>query len=257
MKITLFFIFCLLMQLHAENTYSQTANVNLNGSSLTLQELISEIENQTDYLFIYSKHDVDLNQKLKIKAAGKTVADVLNKAFEGTGLNYKFTNNYISVYKKGTGDPEAVRQDGKKRTVTGRVTDVQGESIIGANVMDLKSKTGTITDIDGNFSLSVGENAVLVVSFIGYIEQRITVKGNAPLHIKLKEDTQKLDEVVVVGYGSMKKSDLTGSVVSLKADDISSPTNSSFVQMMQAVPLPPGGLQRCRAEPSGHSLCAM
>lgn len=233
MKITLFFIFCLLMQLHAENTYSQTANVNLNGSSLTLQELISEIENQTDYLFIYSKHDVDLNQKLKVKAAGKTVADVLNKAFEGTGLNYKFTNNYISVYKKGTGDPEAVRQDGKKRTVTGRVTDVQGESIIGANVMDLKSKTGTITDIDGNFSLSVGENAVLVVSFIGYIEQRITVKGNAPLHIKLKEDTQKLDEVVVVGYGSMKKSDLTGSVVSLKADDISSPTNSSFVQMMQ------------------------
>ena len=83
------------MQLHAENTYSQTANVNLNGSSLTLQELISEIENQTGYLFIYSKQDVDLNQKLKVKTVGKTVADILNKAFKGTELNYKFTNNYI------------------------------------------------------------------------------------------------------------------------------------------------------------------
>ena len=100
MKFTLFFIFCLLMQLHAENTYSQTANVNLNGSSLTLQELISEIENQTGYLFIYSKQDVDLNQKLKVKTVGKTVADILNKAFKGTELNYKFTNNYISLYKK-------------------------------------------------------------------------------------------------------------------------------------------------------------
>ena len=233
MKFTLFFIFCLLMQLHAENTYSQTANVNLNGSSLTLQELISEIENQTGYLFIYSKQDVDLDQKLKVKTVGKTVADILNKAFKGTELNYKFTNNYISLYKKGTVEPETVKQDEKKRIVTGRVTDIQGESIIGANVIDIKSKTGTITDFDGNFSLSVGEDAVLVVSFIGYIEQRITVKGNTPLHINLKEDTQKLDEVIVVGYGSMKKSDLTGSVVSLKADDISSPNNSSFVQMMQ------------------------
>ena len=233
MKFTLFFIFCLLMQLHAENTYSQTANVNLNGSSLTLQELISEIENQTGYLFIYSKQDVDLNQKLKVKTVGKTVADILNKAFKGTELNYKFTNNYISLYKKGTVELETVKQDEKRRIVIGRVTDIQGESIIGANVIDIKSKTGTITDFDGNFSLSVGEDAVLVVSFIGYIEQRITVKGNTPLHINLKEDTQKLDEVIVVGYGSMKKSDLTGSVVSLKADDISSPNNSSFVQMMQ------------------------
>ena len=141
MKFTLFFIFCLLMQLHAENTYSQTANVNLNGSSLTLQELISEIENQTGYLFIYSKQDVDLDQKLKVKTVGKTVADILNKAFKGTELNYKFTNNYISLYKKGTVEPETVKQDEKKRIVTGRVTDIQGESIIGANVIDIKSKT--------------------------------------------------------------------------------------------------------------------
>lgn len=232
MKITLFFIFCFLMQLHAENTYSQTANVNLNKNSLTLQELISQIEKQTGYLFVYSKNDLDLSKKVNIKTTSKVVADILNEALSGTGLKFKFANNYISLSKAGTESVGSVQQT-KKRTVTGQVIDASGEPVIGANVSDTKSKTGTITDIDGKFSLSVDDNATLTISFIGYIEQRVTVKGNAPLSIKLIEDTQALDEVVVVGYGSMKKSDLTGSVVSLKADEINSPTNSSFVQMMQ------------------------
>lgn len=233
MKITLFFCFLFLMQLRAENSYSQTANVNLNRNTLTLQELISQIEKQTGYLFIYSKNDVNTTKKVQIKTSSKAVADILNEVFGGSDVHFKFANNYISLYKKGSEGIETAQQSSKKRVLTGYVTDTNGEPIIGANISDTKTQTGTITDIDGKFSLSVEDNSVLTVSFIGYIQQRVPVKGNASLKIKLNEDLQNLDEIVVVGYGSMKKSDLTGSVVSLKAEDINSPTNSSLVQMMQ------------------------
>lgn len=233
MRITLFFCFLFLMQLNAGNAYSQTARVNLSESSLTLRELITRIEKQTGYLFIYSKKDVDLNKKVKIEAPDRSVADILSEVFKGSNISFKFANNYISLYKKGTEEAETVQQSSRKLTVTGQVTDTYGEPIIGANVTDVRTKAGTITDMDGKFSLLTDDNAVLTVSFIGYIEQKIQVKGSAPLKIKLKEDLQKLDEVVVVGYGSMKKSDLTGSVVSLKAEDINSPNNASLVQMMQ------------------------
>lgn len=233
MKITLFICFLFLMQLRAENSYSQTANVTLTKNSLTLQELISQIEKQTGYLFIYSKNDVNVSKKVQVKTAGKTVAEILSQAFNDSEIYFKFANNYISLYKKGSEVTGAVQQSSRKRVVTGYVTDANGEPIIGANVSDTKSKVGTITDIDGKFSLSIEDNSVLTVSFIGYVQQRVQVKGSTSLKIKLNEDLQNLDEVVVVGYGSMKKSDLTGSVVSLKAEDINSPTNASFVQMMQ------------------------
>lgn len=233
MKVTLFFCFLFLMQLRAENSYSQTANVNLNRNSLTLQELISQIEKQTGYLFIYSKNDVNVNKKVQIKTNSKVVSDILNEVFSDGNVHFKFANNYISLYKTGGEASDGVQQTAKKRLVTGRVTDAYGEPIIGANVSDTKTKVGTITDLNGNFSLQVEESSVLVISFIGYLEQKVAVKGNNSFNIKLIEDLQKLDEVVVVGYGSMKKSDLTGSVVSLKAEDINSPNNASFVQMMQ------------------------
>lgn len=231
MKITFFLCFLFVLQLHAENVYSQSANINLKTNQLSLQELMTHIEKQTGYLFIYNKKDIDTNRIIKLKTKSKSVADILNEVFSKSDISFKFANNYISLYKKE--DVHENLQQLQKKIVTGRVTDAAGEPIIGANVLDSKTKKGTITDMDGKFSLAVEENSMLIVSFIGYIEQRISTKGNAPLNIKLNEDTQNLDEVVVVGYGSMKKSDLTGSVVSLKAEDISSPTNSSLVQMIQ------------------------
>lgn len=231
MKITLFFCFLFVIQLYAEDAYSQSAIVNLERNQLSLRELMTRIEKQTGYLFIYNKKDIDINRTIKLKTTSKSVSDILNEVFNKSDISFKFANNYISLYKK-----EEVKenlQQSQKKIVTGRVTDAAGEPIIGANVLDSKTKKGTITDIDGKFSLSVEDNSMLTISFIGYIEQRVSTKGNAPLNIKLNEDSQNLDEIVVVGYGSMKKSDLTGSVVSLKAEDINSPTNSSLVQMMQ------------------------
>lgn len=233
MKITLFCCFLFVMQLHAENSFSQSASITIDKNSMTLSELISQIEKQTNYLFIYSKNDLNLNRKIKTKPASKPVAEMLDEALKGSNIRFKFANNYISFYKRDAEEVSVVQQSAKKRTVTGRVTDASGEPIIGANVSDTRTKAGTITDLYGRFSLTVEDNSTLTISFIGYMEQRVAVKDGAPLNIKLKEDAQLLDEVVVVGYGSMKKSDLTGSVVSLKAEDINSPANSSLLQMMQ------------------------
>lgn len=231
MKLTLFFCFLFVIQLYAEDAYSQSAIVNLERNQLSLRELMTRIEKQTGYLFIYNKKDIDINRTIKLKTTSKSVSDILNEVFNKSDISFKFANNYISLYK--TEEVKENQQQSQKKIVTGRVTDAAGEPIIGANVLDSKTKKGTITDIDGKFSLSVEDNSMLTISFIGYIEQRVSTKGNAPLKIKLNEDSQNLDEIVVVGYGSMKKSDLTGSVVSLKAEDINSPTNSSLVQMMQ------------------------
>lgn len=235
MKLSTFFFFLLIMQLHAENIQSQTASVALNKEALTLNELISEIESQTDYLFIYSKSDINVSRRVKVNTRSRQVSDILNDIFSDSDITYKFANNYISLRKinekTATGNPDPAQT--KKIVVTGKVLDSFGDPVIGANIVEDNTTNGTVSDIDGNFSLSVAENGILAVTFIGYIEQKIPVKNKTSFTIKLNEDLQKLDEVIVVGYGSMKKSDLTGSVVSLKAEEINSPNNSSLVQMMQ------------------------
>lgn len=120
-------------------------------------------------------------------------------------------------------------QQGKK-LITGKVVDENNTAIIGANIIETGSSNGTITDIDGNFSLSVADNATIQVSYIGYLEQEIKTEGRVHLNIILKEDARALDEVIVVGYGTMKKSDLTGAVSSVKTSDIQQTPMTSIDQ---------------------------
>lgn len=122
---------------------------------------------------------------------------------------------------------------GQNLTVTGTVKDVTGEPVIGANVIQEGTSNGSITDIDGKFSLSIPKGSVLVISYIGYASQNVTVTGNQPLVITLKDDTELLDEVVVVGYGTMKKSDLTGAVGSVGAKDMKNSPISNVGQALQ------------------------
>ena len=118
-------------------------------------------------------------------------------------------------------------------TVKGVVKDVMGEPIIGASVMQKGTSNGIITDLNGSFSLNVPANATIAISFVGYKTQEIPVSGKAQLNVTLKEDTEMLDEVVVVGYGQMKRSDLTGSVVSVNSDAIKKSVITSVDQILQ------------------------
>ncbi|MCD8262499.1 MAG: TonB-dependent receptor plug domain-containing protein [Bacteroides sp.] len=118
-------------------------------------------------------------------------------------------------------------------SVSGNVKDTSGEAVIGASVLELGTTNGTITDIDGNFTLSVAPDARLSISFIGYVSQEVSVAGKSRIDVTLRDDTKLLDEVVVVGYGQMKRSDLTGSVVSVSSDAIQKSVTTSIDQVLQ------------------------
>ncbi|MDR1880903.1 MAG: TonB-dependent receptor plug domain-containing protein, partial [Tannerellaceae bacterium] len=183
-----------------------------------MKQLIAEIEKQTDYLVVFRNDDVDVDRIIQLKNKSGEIVAFLNEAFLDTGVRYEFQNKYIVLSKRQT-DPATglFRQSGKR--ITGRVTDAGGEAMPGVNVVEKGTTNGAVTDGDGNFLLEVKDNAVLQVSFIGYAGQEIEVRNRERIQITLVEDLQLLDEVVVVGYGTQKKRDLTGAISSVKLDD--------------------------------------
>ena len=217
MRITYMLLFAAIFCLHAENAISQ--KITLQGDNLSLKDYLNTIEKQTDYLFIYDA-GVNVNKRISVNMVGKSIKEVLDNLSTQLGLNYSQKGSYIvlSSYKaKETSAPVIAQQ---KKTITGVVTDDLGEPIIGANVIEKGTTNGIITDIDGKFTLEVAPGAVVQVSYIGYNTQEVKVGNQSTLNIQLKEDTQALDEVVVVGYGSVKKRDLTGSVSQISSSSI-------------------------------------
>ena len=198
------------------SVHSQNMRVNIHLNNTKTQTVLEEIEKQTDYLFIYNTKEVDLNREVSISAQDETVSKVLSTIFDGTNISYAMEGSNIMLMEKPS--TESIPQQ-DTRQITGTVVDAAGVPVIGANVMVKGTTNGTITDIDGKFMLEVAEDAILQVSYIGYTNQEITVGNQSVLKIALKEDTQALDEVVVVGYGVSKKSHLTGSVGSVKMDE--------------------------------------
>lgn len=237
MKISFIFLFIFSFQLLALNTKAQDAVIELKMNSMTVGQLINEIEKQTDYLVVYSNREVDADRKVDVQRKSDKVSSYLNAAFEGTDIGYDFENNYIVLMKKANRNATAIaemirsaQQQGK--TITGKVVDANGEPIIGANIIEVGTTNGTVTDIDGNFSLKVADNATIRISYIGYLEQEINTAGKTSFNITLVEDTQALDEVVVVGYGTLRKRDLTGSVISLTEGRFTEGINTNALQLL-------------------------
>ena len=201
---------------YASDTYSQTTMVSINMKNQTVKEVLNEIENTTEYSFFYNNSHVDLNRKVSVNVSNGDIFEVLDDLFSGTNVSYTVKDKGI-VFSVKEQSP-AVSQDEKK--ITGTIVDATGTPIIGANVMVKGTTNGTITDLDGKFTLNVPAGAVLQVSYIGYANQEVKVGNNSNLSITLKEDTELLDEVVVVGFGTQKKINLTGAVSTIKVDEV-------------------------------------
>ena len=214
MKITLFLLLFVTFQAYCENGYSQSAKISIPRSTLKVSELLTQIESQTDYLFVYNKKSVDTKRVVNVDATNQPVSEILDKAFEGTGIHYVVEGNNIVLTKNIT--EHASTQQQKQITVKGVVTDMRGEPIIGANVVEKGTTNGGITDINGKIRMNVKAGALLQISFVGYTTQEIKATPN--LRVVLKDDTELLDEVVVVGYGSQKKENLTGAVASVNVN---------------------------------------
>ena len=217
MRNTLLALFVFAGTAFATESYSQTMKVTVVADNVSTGKVISEIEKQTDYLFVYNVNEVNLKRNVKVNAQHKSVAEVLNKVFEGTDIYYAMEGKNIMLMSKAK-DGEAVQQANK---VTGIVKDANGEPVIGANVTVKGQSIGTITDIDGRFVLDAPKEAVLQITYIGYVSQEVKVSGKREINVVLKEDSEMLDEVVVVGYGTMKKKDLTGAVSQIRPAELS------------------------------------
>lgn len=229
MRNTLLALFVFAGTAFATESYSQTMKVTVVADNMSTGKVISEIEKQTDYLFVYNVNEVNLKRNVKVNAQNKSVAEVLNKVFEGTDIYYAMEGKNIMLMSKAK-DGEVAQQANK---VTGIVKDANGEPIIGANVTVKGQSIGTITDIDGRFVLDAPKDAVLQITYIGYISQEVKVSGKKGLNIVLKEDTETLDEVVVIGYGTAKKSDLTGATAQIKPEALTSSVVGNALESLQ------------------------
>lgn len=238
MKLAFVSIFIFASGIFATEATSQTAKVSIVAKNISTQDLMLEIEKQTDYLFVYNANEVNLNRKVTIQATNQTVAEVLNKAFDQTDVIYAMEGSNIMLIKKETRNKTLSTQQ-KARTINGIITDEKGEAIIGANVSVKGTTNGTITDVDGNFSLAnISDNDIIVISYIGYTPQEIRVGKQTSLKVILKEDTQAIDEVVVVGFGTQKKVNLTGSIGTVKADEVLKSRPVTNVQELLAGSVP-------------------
>lgn len=190
--------------------------VSLNFKNTKVETVLSSIKKQTQMDLVFSDQVLDVNRKVSVRVKDVELSVALDKILTGTNVSYEIKNGRIYFVEK------SVQQSSQKKKVTGKVTDNNtGEPIIGANVMEEGTvSNGTITDVDGNFELNVAANSILKVTYIGYRTQQVPVKGLTSLAISLTDDTELLDEVVVVGYGSMRKRDLTGAVGLVGGDDL-------------------------------------
>lgn len=214
MRITTFLLFICIFCSFAENTHSQNARVSINKKNVQLETVLNEIEHQTDYLFVYN-NQVNVNKMVSLKAKNQPVSKVLEELLADSGITYSVEGNHIVLGKQNMA--ATPQQNG---TIKGKVIDTNGDAVIGANIVEKGTSNGTTTDIDGNFSINARSGSTLVITFIGYVKQEVKANPNRRMDIILQEDAETLEEVVVVGYGTMKKADLTGSVATVGSEVI-------------------------------------
>ena len=216
---------------------AQVVKVTMTKNNVSMQTVLQELEQKSGYTLFYNDNQVKLNKKVSVNVKDASVEEALNQVFKNSGYTYKIVENQIVVSTAPTTasvqTTQSVQQK-KTQTIKGIVKDVLGEAVIGASVIEKGvASNGTITNLDGEFTLTVAGNEVQV-TYIGYTPQTITLKpGVESYNIILKEDSKALEEVVVVGYGSQRKSAITGSIASIKADKLKDVTTPGVSGMLQ------------------------
>jgi len=233
-------VLCMQLLLAADGEAQSVRNVkdvkiSINHPESTLIEIFHDIELQTEFKFVYDQQDIPLSQKLELKLNEQTVANVLLVISKMSSLGFKQVNNTINVrrlQKNKNSEPIEVLIE---QTITGKITDGEsGEPIPGVNVLAKGTTTGTVSDINGDYRLTIADEVTsLVFSSIGYLSQEVNIGGRTTLNVSMQADVKSLEEIVVVGYGTQKKSDLTGSVASVSEETLQSRPVASFEDALQ------------------------
>lgn len=209
--------------------------VTFNVSNVSVQNAISKFQRQTGYSFVFAADDVDMSRVVSVHGNKAKLTNVINQILDGQNVSYKVEGKRIVVkpqqQQERSTNNRSTPQKGNSKKIKGRIVDANSEPIVGATVVQKGTKNAAITDLDGNFVIDAPSNSTLTVSYVGFVDQDVKATDN--VKVVLKEDQKALDEVVVIGYGSVKKSDLTGSVASVSGDDLIRTATNSPVAALQ------------------------
>jgi TonB-linked SusC/RagA family outer membrane protein len=230
MKLTTFFFFLSTFTLLASGSFSQSKTFSINRENASIRDVLREIEAQSGYFFIYNNEFIDVYRKVNIDAKEQSITDLLDKLFADQHIQYKIENRKI-ILSPEAGRGKAVPQ---QKSVTGKVTDSSGAPLPGVTVLVKGTNNGTITDFDGRYALTnLPDHAVLVFSFIGMKSEEIQVRGESQIQVTMQEDAIGIEEVVAIGYGTIKKSDLTGAVSPVNVGDMEKRRVAELGQALQ------------------------
>lgn len=221
----------------AENsTYALHTTLSIDEQSKTIKQILDEIESQSEFTFFYNTSRINTDKVVSVNSSNENVFKILDEVFRNTDISYQVVDKKIILSdrpNKNSGQANTSKEGISNSPIKGKVLDTMGEPIIGASVVVVGTTIGTFTDIEGEFSIMAVENSTLKISYIGYTPQTIKVKDKNNIEIVLQEDAQALDEVIVVGYGTQKKANLTGAVASIDGNALSDRVGHSVSQMIQ------------------------
>ena len=238
MKLTSFLILAFVISVNA-SVYSQSTKLSINVKNGTFVEVLKQIESQSEFYFYYNNDEIRELEGVSISLEKKEIKEVLEKLLSGTNLEYKIIDRYIALKKKSESGAESVIQ--QQKAISGKVIDSGGNPLPGVTVVVKGTTNGTITDIDGNYSIGkIADNSTLQFSFVGMKSQDVVIGNQKSINVTLADETIGIEEVVAIGYGTVKKSDLAGAISQVKSSDME---NRTIVRAEQALQGKTAGVQ--------------
>jgi TonB-linked SusC/RagA family outer membrane protein len=238
MKLLVAFFFLGLLSVSA-STYSQQTKFSIKFVDITVKDVFKQIESQSEFVVFYNEDFVDVNRKVNLNVEDQNVEEILNEVFRGTNNTYRIYDRQIVILEREKNDlPPAIKskdtfEQPALKQIKGKVTDSKGEPIPGASVIVKGSTTGIVTNMDGQFSLSIPQSAqILLVSFVGMKSEEVFIGSNLDFFIVLKEETFGLDEVVAVGYGIQKKASLTAAISNITTKELTQSPQANISNML-------------------------
>ncbi len=220
MKITFVLLLVGLMQVSA-STYSQNTKLTLNLKNVKIAELFEEIEKNSEFRFFYDSSEIDLSKKVTVDMKKSNIEQILNVAFLETGLSYELIDRHIIVKNTRSNTSFGDISKAQQNAITGTVTDDSGQPLPGVTVVVKGTTQGTVTNPDGEYSLSgITSENTLVFSFVGMITQEIIIGKQTAINVTMEADAIGIEEVIAIGYGTIKKSDLTGAVSTVNLSEM-------------------------------------
>lgn len=230
MRFTLFCFFFSLIQVMALDTYSQQTRISLNQQGQRLEEVFKTIEDKSEFFFLYNRDLINVDQKVNINATNQTIRVILDELLKGTDISYTMINRQI-ILSNIEGESGIISQ--QQKSVSGKVTDSTDGLLPGVSVVVKGTNQGIITDANGNYSLTnIPQDAILIFSFVGMKTKEVKVASKTIINVVMEDEYVGIEEVVAIGYGTQKKTTLTGSVVAVDNEQLATTKNTNMQNMM-------------------------